>query len=193
MAVGLGVELAGLDRPADQILDQGLGDAGIDPVMAHLVADAVGRPAQRQLGEVAGADDEAAALVGEAEQIVGPQPRLNVLEGDVVDRLPLGEGVAHVLEHLHRRRADVDLLADDAERLHQRPGIALGGVAGGEAGHGEAEDGRCAAASRKSQVLAATIRAWVESSPPETPMTRWLPLVAWKRRARPWTWMLNAS
>ena len=32
--------------------------------------------------------------------------------------------------------------------------------------------------SSKSQALAATIRAWVESSPPETPMTRCLPLVA---------------
>ena len=41
-----------------------------------------------------------------------------------------------------RGRADVDLLADDAERVHQRPGIALGRLAGGEAGHGEAEDGR---------------------------------------------------
>ena len=30
----------------------------------------------------------------------------------------------------------------------------------------------------QSQALAATIRAWVESSPPETPMTRCLPLVA---------------
>ena len=37
---------------------------------------------------------------------------------------------------------DVDLLAGDAQRVHQRPGIALGRLAGGEAGHGEAEDGR---------------------------------------------------
>src|ERR1700741_309837 len=66
------VELAGLDRPADQILDQGLGHAGIDAVMAHLVADAIGGPAQGDLAEVAGADDEAGALVGEAEEIVGP-------------------------------------------------------------------------------------------------------------------------
>ena len=72
--VGRLVELARFDRPADQILDQGLGHAGIDVVMAHLVADAVGRPAERDLGKVAGADDEAAALVGEAEQIVGAKP-----------------------------------------------------------------------------------------------------------------------
>ena len=45
----------------------------------------------------------------------------------------------------------------------------------------------------RSQTLAATISAWVESSPPETPMTMCLPLVASKRRRRPWTWMLKAS
>ena len=48
-------------------------------------------------------------LVGEAEQIVGAQARLHVLEGDVVDRLALGERVADVGQHLARGRADVDL------------------------------------------------------------------------------------
>ena len=141
-AVGRLVELVRADRPADQILDQRLGHAGIDAIMAHLVADAVGRPAQRDLAKVAGADDEAAVLVGEPEQIVGAKPRLHILEGDVVDRLALGEGVADVGEHLPRGRPDVDLLADDAQRVHQRPGIALGLLAGGEAGHGEAQDRR---------------------------------------------------
>jgi fructose/tagatose bisphosphate aldolase len=42
--------------------------------VAHLVADAVGAPAERELGQVAGAEHDAAALVGEAEQVVGAQP-----------------------------------------------------------------------------------------------------------------------
>ena len=79
--------------------------------MAHLVADAVGAPAQRQLREVAGADHDALVLVGEAEQIVGAQARLHVLEGDVVDRLAAGERVADVGQHLAGGRADVDLAA----------------------------------------------------------------------------------
>jgi hypothetical protein len=69
------VELVGSLRPADQILDQRLGNPGIDRVVAHLVAHAVGAPAERQLGK-------AAALIGEAEEVVRPEPRLHVLEGD---------------------------------------------------------------------------------------------------------------
>ena len=58
--------------------------------------------------------------------------------------------MAHVVEHLPRGRLDVDLLAGDAERAHQRPGIALGRLAGGEAGHGEAEDRR----ARQAEIVA---------------------------------------
>ena len=77
-----------------------LGTPGVDGVVRHLVADAVGAPAQRELGQVAGADDEAAAVVGEAEEVVVAQPGLDVLEGDVVDLLAVGVGVVEVLEHL---------------------------------------------------------------------------------------------
>jgi hypothetical protein len=67
----------------------------------HLVADAVGAPAQRQLGQVAGAQHDAAAVVGEPEQVVGAQPGLDVLEGDVVDRpRPEAERVVQVGQHL---------------------------------------------------------------------------------------------
>ena len=108
--------------------------------MAHLVADAVGAPAERQLRQVAGADHQPAALVGEAEQVIGPEARLHVLEGDVVDRLACRERVPHVGQHLARGGADVDLRAGDAQRVHQSPGIALGRLAGGEAGESEAQD-----------------------------------------------------
>ena len=54
--------------------------------MAHMIADAVGAPTEREFGKIAGADDEAAFLVGEAEEVVGAQARLHVFVGDVVDR-----------------------------------------------------------------------------------------------------------
>ena len=93
-------ELPVADHPADEVLDERLRHAGVDVVVRHLVADAVGAPAQRELGEVAGAEHDAAAVVGQPEQVVGAQAGLHVLEGDVVDRLAVGEGVADVVEHL---------------------------------------------------------------------------------------------
>ncbi|MNE93861.1 hypothetical protein D3C80_1917640 [compost metagenome] len=47
--------------------------------------------------------------------------------------------------------------------------------------------------SSRSKARQATSSAWVESSPPETPITRRWPFVAFIRRIRPWTWMLKAS
>ena len=44
----------------------------------------------------------------------------------------------------------------------------------------------------RSQAFAATIRAWVESRPPETPMTMRWPADR-NRRASAATWMLKAS
>jgi hypothetical protein len=160
--------------------------------MAHLVAHAVGAPAERQLRQIAGSNDEAAIVIGQPEEVIGAQARLHIFESDIVNRFALGEGVAHIRQHLASCGLDVDLLADDAQRLHQRPSVALGALPGRETGHRVAEDGR----ARDLEIiatLAATISAWVESSPPETPITRCLPEVAWKRRARPCTWMLNAS
>src|SRR3546814_8149530 len=71
------------------------------------------------------AHHEAAMAIGQPEQIVGAQPRLHVFEGHVIDRLSPREGMAHVAQHLARGRTDVDLLPRDAQRVHQRPGIAL--------------------------------------------------------------------
>ena len=47
----------------------------------------------------------AAPLVGEPEQVIGAQPRLHVLERDVVHRLAAGERMAEVREHLRARPA----------------------------------------------------------------------------------------
>ena len=93
---GVGAELLGVDRPAEQELDQRLGHRGVDVVVRHLVADAVGGPAERQLGQVAGAEHDPPVVVGQAEQVRGPLAGLDVLVGDVVlglaARRPGGRG-----------------------------------------------------------------------------------------------------
>ena len=107
----LRAELIGARHPADQILDQRLRHAGVDVVVRHVIAHAVGAPAQRQLGQIAGADHQRVVQVGQAEQMAGALAGLHVLERDVVHRLALREGMADVLEHLHAARPDVDLVA----------------------------------------------------------------------------------
>ena len=133
-------ELLAVDDPADQVLDQGLRHPGVHRVVRHLVTHAVGAPAQGQLGEVARAEHDSPALVGDPEEVVGAQPGLDVLEGHVVDLLAGGERVAEVGEQLLRGGPDVDLLEGDAERLAQPGRVALGGLAGREARQRERED-----------------------------------------------------
>ncbi len=120
------VELLRRDRPADQILDQSLRHAGIDGIMGHLIADAIGAPAEREFGKIAGAEHQGLMHIGETEEIVGAQARLNILEGHVIELLALGEGMFDVGEHLPRRRLDVELVTCDGERLHQGERIGLG-------------------------------------------------------------------
>jgi len=55
------------------------------------VVAVVGGPAQRQLGEVAGADDEATGAVGGVHQLEGAHTGLPVLEGDVQHALVLAD------------------------------------------------------------------------------------------------------
>ena len=128
-------ELLRLGDPRDQVLDQRLRHARVHVVVRHVVADAVGRPAERELGEIARADDEAALLIGKAKKVAGALAGLHVLEGDVIDLFPLGEGMADVFQHLQARRTDVDFLGGGADRTHQLPGLVLGARARGEARH----------------------------------------------------------
>ena len=125
------------------MLDEGLGDAGVDPVVGHLVAHPEGAPAQRQLAQVPGAQHDAAAPARDAEQQVGAQPGLDVLEGDVVDLPPplaAPVGVVHGGEHPLGERADVQLLDVAAQRPRQRQRVGLRPGAGGEARHGDGVD-----------------------------------------------------
>ena len=146
--VGLGAELAGCDDPPNEVLDQRLGHAGVDVVVAHLVTDAVGAPAERELGEVPGAEHDRVVVVCQPEQVVGAQPGLHVLERDVVHRFAAGEGMAEIAQHLPGGRPDVQLLLRHAERGHEGDGVGLGGLARGEAGQGVAEDAVARAAEQ---------------------------------------------
>ena len=118
-----------------QMAHQRLGDGGVDGVHTHVVA-VVGGPAQRQLAEVAGADDQTAGLVGQIHQHLGALPGLSVLKGDGV--------VVHALTDvpevdLHRL-ADVHALQPGAQLVGQNAGVVPGAVGGAEAGHGDGQN-----------------------------------------------------
>ena len=91
-------------------------------------------------------------MVGDAEEEVGAQARLDVLEGDVVELAlahPLGQdpgagvlavGVAHLGEHLGGGGPDVELLEGAAQADGEVLGVAARAGARGEAGHGDGVD-----------------------------------------------------
>ena len=54
----LGAQLLGLRDPADDVLDERLRHARVDTVVRHVVADAVGAPAQGQLAQIACPHDD---------------------------------------------------------------------------------------------------------------------------------------
>jgi len=133
---GLPVELVRRGHPADQVLDEGLGDAHVDVVVRHVVAHAVGAPPEGQLAEIARPQDDGVSQVGESKEVTRPLAGLDVLECDVVDLFALREGVPDVAEHLHAARADVDLVGLHAQGLHQAVGVPVRLVRRGKARHG---------------------------------------------------------
>src|SRR5581483_6429423 len=86
-------------RPSGSALDQCLGHRRVDVIVAHLVADAVGRPTKGKLRHVAGPEHEAVALVCSAEQDVGPETRLHIFEGEVILRLSRRERMLEAAQH----------------------------------------------------------------------------------------------
>src|SRR3546814_5552095 len=129
--------------------------SGVDAGMAHMVANAGGAPAEREFREITGAEDEAAVLVRQAEQVISAQAGLHIFECDIKDGFAVGIGMTDIFEHSLGGRLDVDLFGGDAKRRHQLPSIALGRVAGREAWKGEAHDigARPLKAARKSTRL----------------------------------------
>jgi hypothetical protein len=111
--------------------------------MAHVVAHAIGAPAQRQLAEIACADDEALVLPGKAEQVIGAKPSLHVFERHVMHRLSGSKRVADIFKHGRRSGANVDLTRGDFHRPHEPVGVRFGAFGRAETGHGIPTD-RCA-------------------------------------------------
>ena len=132
-----GLVLAGvvLGQIPHQVAHQSLGDGSVDTVHAHVVA-VVGAPAKGQLAEVAGADDDAAGLVGNIHQDLGALTGLAVLKGDGV----VLHVVADVLEMAADGGGDVYGAEGCTHLLGQDHGVILGAVGSSEAGHGDSDD-----------------------------------------------------
>src|SRR3546814_11956570 len=80
---GVEIELLCLDCPANEMLDQRLRNAGVDAVMAHMVANAVGAPAELAFRAITAAEDEAAVLVRHAEQVISAHAGLHIFDCDI--------------------------------------------------------------------------------------------------------------
>ena len=118
-----------------QMAHQGLGDGGVDGVHAHVVP-VVGAPAQGQLAEIPGADDQSAVLVGHVHEHLGPLPGLGVLKGHVL----VLHAVADIPEVAANRVPDGDGVEGGPHALRQKHGVVPGPVRGAEAGHGHGDD-----------------------------------------------------
>ena len=112
-----------------------LGHARVDGVHAHVVA-VIGSPAERQLRQVARANDKTASLVGQIHQNLRTLARLAVLVGHVLH----GRIVLNVLEVLLNSRMDRNLAEAHTQVASERLGIGLGAVRRAKAGHGHGRD-----------------------------------------------------
>ena len=99
----------------DEISHERLGHGAVDSVHAHVVA-VVGGPAQGQLGQVAGADDQSAVLIGDVHEHLGPLPGLAVFKGDVM----VLHALSDVGEMSPHRLGDVDDLQRGTHPLRQQ-------------------------------------------------------------------------
>ena len=96
----------------------------------------VGSPAQGQLAEIPGADDQSARLIGHVHEHLGPLPGLGVLIGDVL----ILRVVADVPEVTAHRVPDGDGPQGGPHVLRQEDGVVLRPLRGAEAGHGDGND-----------------------------------------------------
>ena len=98
----------------NKVAHQRFRDRAVHAVHAHMIP-VVGRPAERQLGQVARADHHAAVLVGEVHQHQRTHARLTVLKGD--GKIVLG--LTDVHEMLIDRRLDIHGLERNAVGFRQ--------------------------------------------------------------------------
>ena len=118
-----------------EVAHQRLRDACIDPVHRHMVG-VVGRPAERELTEVAGADDDAVRLIRDVHEDLRPLTGLCVL----VDHGVILRVVPDVLEMLQHRGLDVDLAQRRVQKTRQRHRVIVCAVRGAERRHGHGND-----------------------------------------------------
>ena len=118
-----------------QMTHQRLWNGAVHGIHAHVVA-VIRAPAQGQLAEIPGADDNAAALVGNVHQNLGPLPGLAIFKGDGV----IVHVVADILEMAADRGGDIHRAQRGPQLLRQDHGIVAGAVRGAEARHGDGDD-----------------------------------------------------
>ena len=132
----LGARRLVLRHPAHQLAHQRLGHARVHVVHGDVVA-VEGRPAERDLREVAGAHLERAVQVREVHQDLRALAGLQVLVGHALAVLRVEPDVRDVLQ---AGGLDVDLAQRGAERRAQLPRVLERAPAGAEAGHGDGQD-----------------------------------------------------
>ena len=114
-----------------------LGHARVDGVHAHVVA-VIGSPTERQLRQVARADDKTASLVGQIHQNLRTLAGLAVLVGHVLH----GRIVLNVLEVLLHSRMDRNLAEAHTQVAGKRLSIGLGAMRRAKTWHGDRRDTR---------------------------------------------------
>ncbi len=122
--------------PAHEAPHQGLGNAPVHVVHGDVVAGEGGEP-EGELGEIAGAHDDPALLVGEVHEHLGALPGLEVLEGDARTVVGVQADVADVLL---AGRPDVDLPQLGPGRLRESVGVSPGALRGAKGRHRHRED-----------------------------------------------------
>ena len=117
------------------MLDQSLRNPCVHTVHGHVVP-VVGSPAEGQLGEVAGTDDQTVALVGYIHQDLRPFTCLCVLVCSIV----VVRILTDILEVLHDSLADIHYLECAPQSLDHGHCICLGSLGGSETRHGHTDD-----------------------------------------------------
>ena len=122
-----------LCRIAHKVLNEGLGDTGVDAVHGHLVA-VVSTPAECEFAQVTRTDHDSVQFIGEVHQDERTHAGLRVLIGRIVDIHVMTD----IVQVLGRYIADGYLTVGDAQLLHELERVLVRTVRSAETGHGHA-------------------------------------------------------
>src|SRR4029450_4929413 len=132
---GPGAPEGSIGQPANEELDQGLGNTGVDVVVRHVIAHPVGRPAERQFTQVTGSQDQRIVIVRQAEEVACPLTGLDVLESHIIHHPSPRIGMVQVAQHLLAARTNVNFVGLTADSLHEGTGIGQRARTRGKARH----------------------------------------------------------